>query len=206
MYFVSRTLQDPETRYQMEEKLALSLVYTTWRLRPYFQNHIIIVKIDNPIQKILQKPDLAGRMSSWALELSEFNIRYEPHSPIKAQCLLDFVNDLQQTPKEDQWTLYVNGSSNPKGAGAGIVLEGPNDILIEKSLQFAFRTSNNQAEYEAILSSLSFAHEVGVKMLEMLSFFLMPLSLSCLCFCSSLFVWEENEEWCCTSCFEKLFL
>jgi len=30
----------------------------------------------------------------------------------------NFVNDLQQTPEEDQWTLYVDGSSNPKGAGA----------------------------------------------------------------------------------------
>jgi len=45
------------------------------------------------------------------------------------------------------------------------VLEGPNDILIEKSLHFAFKTSNNQAEYEAILAGLSLAHEVGVKSL-----------------------------------------
>jgi len=78
----------------MVEKLALSLVHTTRRLCPYFQNHHIIVKIDYPIQKILQKLDLAKRMSSWAVELSEFNIRYEPHGPIRAQCLLDFVNDL----------------------------------------------------------------------------------------------------------------
>jgi len=64
MYFVSRTLQDPETRYQMVEKLVLSLVHAARRLRPYFQNHSITVKTDYPIQKILQKPDLAGRMSS----------------------------------------------------------------------------------------------------------------------------------------------
>jgi len=149
----------------MVEKLALSLVHAARLLRPYFKNHSIIVKTDYPIQKILQKPDLAGRMSSWAVELSEFNICYEPHGPIKAQCLLDFINDLQQTPTEDQWTLHVDGSSNPKGAGAGIVLEGPNDILIEKSLHFAFKTSNNQAEYEAILTGLSLAREVGVKSL-----------------------------------------
>ena len=84
VYFVSRTLQDPKTRYQMVEKLALSLVHAARRLRPYFQNHTITVKTDYPIQKILQKPDLARRMSSWTVELSEFNIRYEPHNPIKA--------------------------------------------------------------------------------------------------------------------------
>ena len=149
----------------MVEKLAISIVHTAQRLHPYFQNHIIIIKIDYPIQKILQKPDLVGRMSSWAVELSEFNIWYEPHDPIKDECLLDFVNDLQHTPGEDQWTLCVDGSSNPKGAGASIVLEGPNDILIEKSLHFAFKTSNNQAEYKAILVGLSLACDVGVKTL-----------------------------------------
>jgi len=45
------------------------------------------------------------------------------------------------------------------------VLKGPNDILIEKSLHFAFKTSNNQAEYEAILVSFTLAREVGVKTL-----------------------------------------
>jgi len=63
VYFVSRTLQDPKTRYQMVEKLALSHVHAARRLCPYFQNHSIIVKTDYPIQKILKKPDLAGRMS-----------------------------------------------------------------------------------------------------------------------------------------------
>jgi len=60
IYFVSRTLQDPESRYQMVEKFALSLEHAARRLRPNFQNHNIIVKTDYPIQKILQKLDLAG--------------------------------------------------------------------------------------------------------------------------------------------------
>jgi len=165
MYFVSRTLQDPEIKYQMVEKLALSLVHAARQLCPYFQNHHITVKTDYPIQKLLQKPDLAKRLSSWAVELSEFNIRYEPHDPIKAQCLLDFGNDLQHTPEEDQWTLYIDGSFNPRGAGADIVLEGPNHILIEKSLHLAFKSFNNQAEYEVILAVLSLARKVGVRTL-----------------------------------------
>ena len=45
------------------------------------------------------------------------------------------------------------------------MLEGLNDILIEKSLHFAFKTSNNQAEYEAIFVGLSLAREVGVQIL-----------------------------------------
>ena len=44
-------------------------------------------------------------------------------------------------------------------------MEGPNDILIEKSLHFAFKAFNNQAEYEAILAGLSLARKVDVKTL-----------------------------------------
>lgn len=57
----------------------------------------------------------------------------------------------------------MDGSSNAMGVGAGIVLEGPNQVLIKKSLHFAFKTSNNQAEYEAIIVGLSLAKEVGKK-------------------------------------------
>jgi len=61
--------------------------------------------------------------------------------------------------------MHVDGSSNPQGAGAGIVLEGPGDILIEQSLRFNFKTSNNQAEYEAIIAGLNLARDVGAKKL-----------------------------------------
>ena len=74
IYFVSQTLQDVETRYQTVEKMTLSLLITTWRLRPYFHNHRIIVRTDHPVHKILRKPDLVGRMAAWAVELSEYEI------------------------------------------------------------------------------------------------------------------------------------
>jgi len=50
----------------MIEKVALALVLTARRMRPYFQNHSIIVRTDYPIFKILSKPDLAGRMIGWS--------------------------------------------------------------------------------------------------------------------------------------------
>jgi len=38
---------------------------------------------DLPIQKVLQKPYVTGRMVRWAVELSEFDIVYEPRGSIK---------------------------------------------------------------------------------------------------------------------------
>ena len=162
IYFVSRVLQDAETRYQMIEKVALALVHTSRRLRQYFQSHEVIVRTDFPINKILQKPELAGRMIGWSVELSEFSIKYEPQGPIKSQCLADFTSELQQCQEpETIWILHVDGSSSKKGGGAGIVLEGPKNIQIEQSLRFGFPTSNNQAEYEALIAGLLLAKDVG---------------------------------------------
>nr|KYP50212.1 Retrovirus-related Pol polyprotein from transposon 17.6 [Cajanus cajan] len=70
VYFVSRVLQDAETRYQHLEKIVLALVHTARRLRHYFQSHRVLVRTNSPITKVLQKPELAGRMIAWSIELS----------------------------------------------------------------------------------------------------------------------------------------
>ncbi|XP_020232779.1 uncharacterized protein LOC109813072 [Cajanus cajan] len=161
-------LQEAETRYQLLEKVALGLVHTARRLRQYFQSHQIVVRTDCPIAKVLRKPELAGRMMAWFIELSEFDIGFQPRGPIRSQCLVDFINELQ--PKgcfvNSLWTIHVDGSSNSQGSGAGIILEGPTGLILEQSLRFSFKASNNQAEYEALLAGLRLAREIGVSRLE----------------------------------------
>nr|KYP75999.1 Gypsy retrotransposon integrase-like protein 1 [Cajanus cajan] len=165
IYFISRVLQDAEKRYQMVEKLALALVTAARRLRPYFQSHQVVVKTDYPIKQILRKPELAGRMIAWSVELFEFSIRYESRGALKAQCLADFVAELMPATAEEPqvWTLHIDGSSNSKGGGAGIILEGPNQVTLEQSLKFSFKVTNNQAEYEALLAGLRLARDLGAR-------------------------------------------
>uniref|UniRef100_A0A151UDS3 Uncharacterized protein Mb2253c family n=1 Tax=Cajanus cajan TaxID=3821 RepID=A0A151UDS3_CAJCA len=57
--------------------------------------------------------------------------------------------------------MHVDGSSNQQGSGAGIILESPSGITLEQSLRFGFKTSNNQAEYEALLAGMRLAAEMG---------------------------------------------
>lgn len=52
------------------------------------------------------------------------------------------------------WVLYVDGSSNKKGSGAGLILKGPENIILEYALRFSFKASNNTAEYEAFIAGL----------------------------------------------------
>ncbi|RDX91197.1 Retrovirus-related Pol polyprotein from transposon 17.6, partial [Mucuna pruriens] len=141
MYFISKTLQGPERS--------------------------IIVRTDLPIQQVLRKPDLAGRMVAWSVQLSEFNITFEKRGPIKAQALADFITKLtiEQEQIEGEWYLLVDGSSNQTGSGAGVILEGPNGVLVEQSLHFNFKASNNQAEYEALLAGMRLVLEIEAKRL-----------------------------------------
>ncbi|XP_068476554.1 uncharacterized protein [Phaseolus vulgaris] len=125
---------------------------------------------DLPIQKVMKKPDVAGRMVKWAVQLSEYDIKYEPRGSIKGQIFADFVvelsSEIAQNAKNDfRWVLSVDGSSNQLGSGAGVILERPNDVLIEQSLRFAFKPSNNQAEYEALIAEILLAKEMGAKVL-----------------------------------------
>nr|KYP60434.1 Retrovirus-related Pol polyprotein from transposon 297 family [Cajanus cajan] len=102
IYYISRVIQDTENRYQTIEKLALALVTSARRLRPYLQSHQVVVKMDYPIKQILRKLELAGRTIAWSIELYKFGIRYENRGPLKAQCLANFVAELTPSLVEEE--------------------------------------------------------------------------------------------------------
>nr|XP_025635758.1 uncharacterized protein LOC112729828 [Arachis hypogaea] len=137
------------------------------RLRQYFQAHSVTVQTDQAVKQVLQKPDLTGRMLAWSIELSQFDIKFEPRYAIKAQVMADFIAEM--TPGDsipESWKLHVDGSSNITSGGAGVILESHNGVVIEQSVRYEFSVSNNQAEYEALLAGLALAREVGAKVLE----------------------------------------
>ncbi|XP_016192919.1 uncharacterized protein LOC107633837 [Arachis ipaensis] len=172
IYFVSKALQGAKLRYSKLEKLALALLTSSRRLRQYFQGHQVVVRTDQGIRQVLQKPDLAERMMTWAIELSQYDLRYEPRHAIKAQAMADFLVEVTKDPTEDtgtRWKLHVDGASNQTSGGAGIILESPTGVIYEQSVKFEFSVSNNQAEYEALLGGLILAWEVGATILEVCS-------------------------------------
>lgn len=53
-----------------------------------------------------------------------------------------------------------------KGSGTRIVLEAPNDILIEQALKSDFTSNNNHAEYEAFIADMILSLEIWASILE----------------------------------------
>ena len=75
----------------------------------------------------------------------------------------------QATTDLPTWKLSVDGASNAQGSGAGLILTSPEGIDIEYALRFGFHTSNNEAEYEAVIAGLNLAHSLEVDQLEVYS-------------------------------------
>ncbi|XP_072088018.1 uncharacterized protein [Arachis hypogaea] len=76
---------------------------------------------DHPLRQVLQKPELADRLVKWSVELSEFYIKYEGRTSIKSQFLADFIAEFSvpdTTEDYIEWSLNVDGSSNPQGCQA----------------------------------------------------------------------------------------
>ena len=160
------------------EKLILTLVIAAWKLRPYFQAHTIEIPTEYPMKQVLHKPETSGRLMKWAIELSEFDIRYKPKTAIKGQVLADFIMEFTSTEHAENtqtttdlpiWRLSVDGAANAQGSGAGQILTSPEGIDIEYELRFGFQASNNEAEYEAVIAGLNLAHSMEVDQLEVCS-------------------------------------
>ena len=66
------------------EKLAFALIMASRKLRHYFQAHVIIMT-DHPLKKVMNKLEAAGQLIQWAIELSEFDVKYKPRNAIKVQ-------------------------------------------------------------------------------------------------------------------------
>ncbi|GKE11438.1 reverse transcriptase domain-containing protein, partial [Tanacetum coccineum] len=101
IYFVSRALWGPEINYTSMEKLVLALVHASKRLKRYFQAHPIIVIMDQPIQQVLSRPEVAVRLQKWSIELGEYAIHYRPRVPVKGQILVDFIVERPEEESPD---------------------------------------------------------------------------------------------------------
>ncbi|GJZ00140.1 reverse transcriptase domain-containing protein [Tanacetum coccineum] len=158
--YVSRTLNEAERNYSPLEKLALSLVNMTRRLRRYFEAHPVKVITDQPIKNILSRTEASGKLAKYAVEIGTYKISFIPRNAVKGQVLADFLSDAPDGEREDEyfrrpevspgiddteaWTLYTDGAASSKGSGAGLILTGPSGVEYAYALRLTFASTNNE--------------------------------------------------------------
>ncbi|XP_050258946.1 uncharacterized protein LOC126703935 [Quercus robur] len=167
VYYASQELRGAEERYPPMEKLAFALVMAARKLKPYFQTHTMIILTDKPLRQAMSNPEAAGRLALWAIELSEFDIQYRPRTAIKGQIVSDFIveftSDEGKGAKEfPQWSIHTDGSSNRQARGVGVVLLSPEGDMVECMVRLDFPTTNNEAEYKALMAGFDLVKAAGV--------------------------------------------
>ena len=144
------------------EKLAFALVTAARKLKPYFQAHTIIVLTNQPLRKAMSSLEAAGWMVLWAIKLSEFDIQYCPRTAIEGQAVADFIAEFAhlegwEVGAATRWSIHTDGSSNRRARGAGVVIQTPEGDKIECMIRLDFVTTNNEAEYKALVVGLGLA-------------------------------------------------
>ena len=156
----------------------------------YFQAHMVVILTQLPLKAILRNADYTGRIAKWGIILGAFDIKYMPCTSVKGQVLADLIVEFVEGPTENeseahridkksvglvtvqeplQWKVYVDGASNQKGSGVGLVLISPEKLIIEKSLRLGFSATKNEAEYEALLEGTSMVQRMEGKSAKMFS-------------------------------------
>ena len=115
-------------------------------------------------------------MIQWAVELSEFNIKYQLRHVIKAQALADFIAEF--TPNYDdlevmedkKWIIHVDGSSTQLAGGIGVVLQSLEGDRLKRKVHLQYQATNNEVEYEALLKGLELAKSVKAKSILILGY------------------------------------
>ncbi|GJY99192.1 reverse transcriptase domain-containing protein [Tanacetum coccineum] len=123
------------------------------------------------------KTESCRKAKKWSIELGEYAIHYRPRVSVKGKILADFIierleEDSPDTPMEveeefsEPWILFTEGSSCADGYGGGLILTNSEGAEFTYDLRFRFETTNNEAEYEALIAGLRIAEEMGVKNLQ----------------------------------------
>ncbi|RVW19217.1 Retrovirus-related Pol polyprotein from transposon 17.6 [Vitis vinifera] len=188
IYYLSKRMLEYECKYIMIERLCLAVVWATRRLRHYMTEYsVLLVSRLDPLRYLFDRPVLTGRLMRWLVLLTEFDIHYVTQKSVKGSIVADHLASLpisddrsvdDDFPDEQivsmtsitGWRLYFDGAANQSGFGIGILLISPQGDHIPRSVRLAFsdhhRLTNNIVEYEACITGLETALDLGIRQLE----------------------------------------
>ena len=188
IYYLSKRMMEYECKYLMIERLYLALVWATRRLRHYVTKYsILLVSRLDPLRYLFDRPVLTGRLMRWLVLLTEFDIQYVTQKSVKGSIVADHLasfpvsddRSIDDDFPDEQfvsmtsiigWLLYFDGAANQSGFGIGILLISPQGDHIPRSVRLVFsdhhRLTNNIVEYEACITGLETALDLGIRQLK----------------------------------------
>ncbi|RVW15989.1 Retrovirus-related Pol polyprotein from transposon 297 [Vitis vinifera] len=158
IYYLSKRMLEYECKYIMIERLCLAVVWATRRLRHYMTEYsVLLVSRLDPLRYLFDRPVLTGRLMRWLVLLTEFDIHYVMQKSVKGSIVADHLASL---PISDDRS--VDNDFPDKQIVSMTSITG--------SVWLAFsdhhRLTNNIVEYEACITGLETALDLGIRQLE----------------------------------------
>ncbi|MCY6488215.1 RNase H-like domain-containing protein, partial [Actinobacillus pleuropneumoniae] len=102
IYYLSRNLNDIESKYSYVEKLALAAVQVIQRFRHYVLFRKTTILSDcNPMTYILSRQLLGGKYSKWIAILQEFDLEFVKSKSKKALVFAELLCDLPSSSNDE---------------------------------------------------------------------------------------------------------
>nr|GEY00023.1 hypothetical protein [Tanacetum cinerariifolium] len=90
-------------------------------------------------------------------EISSWSVRRTAHQ-------IHPMEDREELP--GPWILFTDESSYVDGSGAGLIIMNPEGMEFTYALRFRFKATNNEVEYEALITGLRIASQMGIQNLQ----------------------------------------
>ncbi|XP_073120721.1 uncharacterized protein [Henckelia pumila] len=165
VYFVSHALKGAELNYMTQEKLALALVITARKIRPYFLSHPITVLTNSALGKIAANPDASGRLINWITELRS-GVGIVIVSPWGDETNISIRLDFRESNNEAEYEELFLGLK----AARNLALDKAKEDFTDLTMELIPRTENTKADHVARLaSSVGEPSKPGLKGKEMVS-------------------------------------
>jgi ribonuclease HI len=97
---------------------------------------------------------------------SLLQITNDPEAPFQIR-KKPFSDHGTPPPNTSIWKMFFDRASSREGIGTGVVFMSPSQETISLSYKMEFETTNNVAEYEALVLGMKAAKEMGIREMEM---------------------------------------
>ncbi|MCO5595437.1 hypothetical protein L7F22_049479 [Adiantum nelumboides] len=172
VYFTSRVTTNIEKGYSEAELMMLSLIFAVRKFRSYLLTKpFVILTSENLLPWVSSQMTMSSRISKWLMELQSYEYSFKVEIRAQLAGILTYrlhekvmkvpnVKPLPPPPTKvlsNAYTLFFDGAFRRATgkAGGGLVLVNPEgEVVMKEQVTLDGSTSNNEAEYDILISGL----------------------------------------------------